>query len=72
MQNLMSELSIWRCSQELKAYCTEIWEQEKLRDPEQVAEEGKRRNYSGYWAPLPPTEPFRCVLGKVCPPHRPP
>eukprot|EP00892_Ulva_mutabilis_P004795 jgi/Ulvmu1/2688/UM014_0144.1 len=64
VSDLMSELSIWRCSQQLQEYCQEIWESEK-RDPEQVAEEGKRRNYSGYWAPLPPTEPFRCVLGKI-------
>lgn len=65
VQNLMSELSIWRCSDELRAYCGEIWAKEKKTKREAIEEERKRRNYSGYWAPVPPTEPFRCVLAQV-------
>ena len=68
-QNLMSELSIWRSSDELKTYCNEIWEKEKQLDPGAIEEERKRRNYSGYWTPLPPAEPFRCVLAQVHPAH---
>ena len=69
VQSLMSELSIWRCTDELKQYCYKIWEKEKQLDPGAIEEERKRRNYRGYWTPLPPTEPFRCVLAQVTPPN---
>ncbi len=35
------------------------------RDAARVAEERKRRNYVDFWAPIPPTEPFRVVLAHM-------
>jgi hypothetical protein len=65
VQKLMSELSVWRCSSELKKECARIWSVEKGLDFESIAEERKRRNYDSFWTPVPASEPFRCVLAQV-------
>jgi hypothetical protein len=66
LQRLMSELSIWRCSAELKERSEQIWAAEKQLDCDAIAEERKRRNYDSFWTPVPASEPFRCVLAQVC------
>jgi phosphoenolpyruvate carboxylase len=48
VENLMFDLSIWRCSPELKAYASNLAAQEE-RDATRVAEERKRRNYADFW-----------------------
>jgi hypothetical protein len=68
LQRLMSELSIWRCSTELKQKCQKIWQAEKQLNFDDIAEERKRRNYDSFWTPVPASEPFRCVLAQVWPP----
>ncbi len=35
------------------------------REVVRVAEERKKRNYADFWAPIPPTEPFRVVLSHM-------
>ncbi|MEW5318243.1 MAG: hypothetical protein WDW38_009481 [Sanguina aurantia] len=63
VEALMFDLSMWRCTQELKDYANELAAEVLLRDSGLVAEERKKRNYADFWAPIPATEPFRVVLG---------
>jgi hypothetical protein len=66
VQKLMSELSVYRRSPELKARADTIWMAERKLDRATVVEERKRRNYDSFWMPVPAIEPFRCVLAQVC------
>ena len=65
VQNLMFDLSLWRCSKEMKQYAEAQWATESKLDKNAVAEERKRRKYVDFWTPVPPTEPYRCVLSQV-------
>lgn len=65
VQKLMSELSTYRCSTELRETADGIWAQQKDLDRGVIAEQRKRRNYDSFWMPVPSTEPFRCVLAAV-------
>ncbi|GFR48761.1 hypothetical protein Agub_g10581 [Astrephomene gubernaculifera] len=64
VEGLMFDLSMWRCSPELKELAQRIAAAES-RDAVRVAEERKRRNYADFWAPIPATEPFRVVLSHM-------
>ncbi|PNW72303.1 hypothetical protein CHLRE_16g673852v5 [Chlamydomonas reinhardtii] len=64
VEGLMFDLSIWRCSPEMKELAERLAAAES-RDAARVAEERKRRNYVDFWAPIPPTEPFRVVLAHM-------
>lgn len=64
VEQLMFELSIWRCTKELKSYAAQIVEQQN-QDPVRLAEERKRRNYADFWTPMPITEPYRVVLSDM-------
>ncbi len=44
----MFDLSIWRCSPELKEFATRIASEEE-RDVARVSEERKKRNYADFW-----------------------
>lgn len=55
IEDLMFELSMWRCSAELR-----------LRVDELVAAEKKgAKYYMDFWKPIPPNEPFRVILGDI-------
>lgn len=64
IENLMFDLSIWRCSPELKEYAAGIATLEE-RDVARVSEERKKRNYADFWVPVPLTEPFRVLLSHM-------
>jgi phosphoenolpyruvate carboxylase len=44
----MFDLSIWRCSRELKEYAARVVAAEE-RDVARVSEERKKRNYADFW-----------------------
>lgn len=55
IETLMFELSMWRCSPELR-----------VRVDELVAAQKKgAKYYMEFWKPIPPNEPFRVVLGDI-------
>ncbi|KAI5083404.1 hypothetical protein GOP47_0003147 [Adiantum capillus-veneris] len=55
IEDLMFELSMWRCSSELRARVNEL-----------VAAENKgAKYYMEFWKPIPPNEPFRVILGDI-------
>lgn len=55
IEDLMFELSMWRCSDELR-----------IRVNELVASDKKgAKYYMEFWKPIPPNEPFRVVLGDI-------
>ncbi|KAF5835589.1 phosphoenolpyruvate carboxylase [Dunaliella salina] len=64
IEKLMFDLSVWRCSPELKAYATQVAAAEE-RDVARVSEMRKKRNYADFWGPVPLTEPFRVVLSHL-------
>jgi len=64
VEGLMFDLSIWRCSPQLKEYAQKVVAREE-RDVSRVSEERKKRNYADFWVPIPLTEPFRVVLSSM-------
>lgn len=64
VEKLMFELSVWRCTPELKNLVNNI-DRLDNRDPTRVAEERKKRNYADFWTPTPTTEPYRVVLAHL-------
>lgn len=64
VENLMFDLSMWRCSPELREYAEGIAARE-ARDFVRISEERKKRNYADFWVPAAATEPFRVVLADV-------
>eukprot|EP00798_Chlamydomonas_sp_ICE-L_P009929 gene9929-7799_t len=64
VEALMFDLSMWRCSDELKNYATIIASTES-RDVDAVVGSRKKRNYADFWVPMPLTEPFRVVLSAL-------
>ncbi|KAI8473664.1 MAG: PEPCase 1 [Monoraphidium minutum] len=65
VESLMFDLSIWRCSPELKAYAQKILAKSQGLDPARVSEERKKRNYADFWTPVAANEPFRVVLSAL-------
>ncbi|KAL1325316.1 hypothetical protein HN51_035392 [Arachis hypogaea] len=55
IEDLMFELSMWRCSDELRAHVDEL-----LRSSKSDA-----KHYIEFWKQVPPNEPYRVILGDV-------
>ncbi|KAJ4733094.1 Phosphoenolpyruvate carboxylase [Rhynchospora pubera] len=55
IEELMFELSMWRCSEELQIRADQI-----ERNTKRFA-----KHYKEFWKPIPPTEPYRVVLGDL-------
>ncbi|GJS93159.1 phosphoenolpyruvate carboxylase gene [Tanacetum coccineum] len=55
IEDLMFELSMWRCSDELRLRAEEIYRSAR-KDV---------KHYIEFWKQVPPTEPYRVVLGDV-------
>ncbi|KAF5732541.1 phosphoenolpyruvate carboxylase [Tripterygium wilfordii] len=55
IEDLMFELSMWRCNEELRARADELHRSSK-RDA---------KHYIEFWKQVPPSEPYRVVLGDV-------
>nr|AAY28729.1 phosphoenolpyruvate carboxylase [Alternanthera pungens] len=55
IQDLMFELSMWRCNDELRARAHEIHQHSKT----------DAKHYIEFWKRIPPSEPYRVILGEV-------
>ncbi|KAI5661859.1 hypothetical protein M9H77_21182 [Catharanthus roseus] len=55
IEDLMFELSMWRCSEELRARADELHRSSR-RDA---------KHYIEFWKQIPPNEPYRVILGDV-------
>lgn len=55
IEDLMFELSMWRCSEELRARADEL-----LRSSRRDA-----KHFIEFWKQIPPNEPYRVILGDV-------
>ncbi|KAL9692014.1 hypothetical protein QQ045_012445 [Rhodiola kirilowii] len=55
IEELMFELSMWRCSDELHRYAQELHSSTKKVE----------KHYIEFWKQIPPTEPYRVILGDV-------
>ncbi|XAR49544.1 Phosphoenolpyruvate carboxylase [Bertholletia excelsa] len=55
IEDLMFELSMWRCSDELRARANQL-HQSSRRDA---------KHYIEFWKQIPPNEPYRVILGDV-------
>ncbi|KAH7331852.1 hypothetical protein KP509_20G053500 [Ceratopteris richardii] len=55
IEDLMFELSMWRCSSELRARVNDL----------AAAEKKGAKYYMEFWKPIPTNEPFRVILGDV-------
>ncbi|KAJ0244731.1 Phosphoenolpyruvate carboxylase 3 [Hirschfeldia incana] len=56
IENLMFELSMWRCTDEFRAKADEIHRHSR---------KDAAKHYIEFWKTIPPTEPYRVVLGDV-------
>ncbi|KAG2317832.1 hypothetical protein Bca4012_068772 [Brassica carinata] len=56
IENLMFELSMWRCTDEFRAKADEIHRNSR---------KDAAKHYIEFWKTIPPTEPYRVVLGDV-------
>jgi phosphoenolpyruvate carboxylase len=61
VENLMFDLSMWRCSPALKKLAKDLAARHTM-EPARIAEERKKRNYADFWTPIAVNEPFRVVL----------
>ncbi|CAH9147603.1 unnamed protein product [Cuscuta epithymum] len=55
IEDLMFEMSMWRCNDELRARAYELYQSSK-RDA---------KHYIEFWKQVPPSEPYRVILGDV-------
>lgn len=55
IEDLMFELSMWRCSDELRARALQL----------HSASKKDAKHYIEFWKQIPPNEPFRVILGDV-------
>ncbi|CAL5212849.1 unnamed protein product [Lathyrus oleraceus] len=55
IEDLMFELSMWRCNDEIRSRAEELYSSAK-RDA---------KHYIEFWKQVPPTEPYRVILGDV-------
>lgn len=62
IQNLMFHLSMWRCTAGFKERVMAILEGQ---DEHVIYDMRKRRNYSDFWRPIAPEEPYRAILAEV-------
>lgn len=65
VEHLMFDLSIWRCSPELKALARRLAARAASADPGRIADERKKRNYADFWTPIAANEPFRVILSHM-------
>ncbi|CAH8391230.1 unnamed protein product [Eruca vesicaria subsp. sativa] len=56
IENLMFELSMWRCTDEFRAKADEIHKNSR---------KDAAKHYIEFWKTIPPTEPYRVILGDV-------
>ncbi|KAI3804847.1 hypothetical protein L1987_26694 [Smallanthus sonchifolius] len=56
IEDLMFEMSMWRCSDELRVRAEELHRSSSKRDV---------KHYIEFWKQVPPTEPYRVILGDV-------
>ncbi|KAL6876432.1 hypothetical protein ACP4OV_013004 [Aristida adscensionis] len=56
IEDLMFELSMWRCNDELRARAEELYGASK---------KAATKHYIEFWKQIPPSEPYRVVLGDV-------
>ncbi|KAH0891395.1 hypothetical protein HID58_053824 [Brassica napus] len=56
IENLMFELSMWRCTDEFRAKADEIHRNSR---------KDAAKHYIEFWKTIPPTEPYRVILGDV-------
>ncbi|KAJ0715654.1 putative phosphoenolpyruvate carboxylase [Helianthus annuus] len=56
IEDLMFEMSMWRCSDELRVRAEELYRSSSRRDV---------KHYIEFWKQVPPTEPYRVILGDV-------
>lgn len=61
----MFDLSIWRCTPELKALAQGLAVRSQAAEPGRIADERKKRNYADFWTPIAANEPFRVVLSHM-------
>ena len=64
VEALMFELSTWRCNADVAALAAAIHARQ-APDAAALAEERKKKNYSEFWAVIPPSDPFRLILSEV-------
>mmetsp|Transcript_31274 Transcript_31274/g.78359 ORF Transcript_31274/g.78359 Transcript_31274/m.78359 type:complete len:923 (-) Transcript_31274:37-2805(-) len=64
VNNMMFELSLWRCSDALKEEVLAIKAKDASGDY-LVSGERKTRAYAEFWSPIPATEPYRVILGVI-------
>ena len=55
IEDLMFELSMWRCSDELREWALQL----------HSASKKDAKHYIEFWKQIPPNEPFRMILGDV-------
>ncbi|KAL0921513.1 hypothetical protein M5K25_008592 [Dendrobium thyrsiflorum] len=55
IEDLMFELSMWRCSDELRVRADEL----------QLSSKKDAKHYIEFWKKVPPNEPYRIILGDV-------
>ena len=66
IEKLMFDLSMWRCNEELGAYCDRKQaERSHVLNEEHLAFERKRRNYCDFWRPVSRNQPYRMVLEDI-------
>ena len=66
IESLMFELSMWRASEQLKAYAASVCAGgTDEASASRLVDERKRRNYSDFWRPIPLNEPYRIVLSEA-------
>ncbi|KAK6934151.1 Phosphoenolpyruvate carboxylase [Dillenia turbinata] len=56
IEDLMFELSMWRCSDELRVRADEL---------HRTARKDAAKHYIEFWKQVPPSEPYRVILGDV-------
>ncbi|KAF8086159.1 hypothetical protein N665_0633s0011 [Sinapis alba] len=56
IENLMFELSMWRCTDEFRVAADEI---------QRNSRKDAAKHYIEFWKTIPPTEPYRVILGDV-------
>ena len=65
VEELMFDLSVWRCTDEVRAYLRDGL-RNRFANPEELEAERRRRNYSNFWTPCSEkTEPYRVILQDV-------
>ncbi|CAK0740175.1 hypothetical protein CVIRNUC_001230 [Coccomyxa viridis] len=64
IEELMFELSIWRCNDEFQALAEAVHAKQSPHE-QALAEERKKKNYREFWAVISLKDPFRLVLSEM-------